>query len=161
MRVPGLHVRDIGDMGLRMRWVRRVEQRISLGYEAPRPLRKISPQLLAEVLRHGAQALGIRAELCERQSIPVSADFDEKLIDRAVAKAPGQLGSVGGGNHFVELQADRDSGEVWLMVHCGSRGFGWQAADYFFRRGAELNGLPMNRREESWLRVPAGCAGTS
>jgi tRNA-splicing ligase RtcB len=39
------------------------------------------------------------------------------------------------------------------MVHCGSRGFGWQAANHFFYEASRLRGLPPNRREESWLRA--------
>ncbi len=39
------------------------------------------------------------------------------------------------------------------MIHCGSRGYGWQTANHFFYEGAELRGLPKNRREDSWLRV--------
>lgn len=34
-----------------------------------------------------------------------------------------QLGTVGGGNHFVELQAD-EAGQLWLMLHTGSRAVG-------------------------------------
>ncbi len=34
-----------------------------------------------------------------------------------------QLGTLGGGNHFVELQRD-DAGALWLMLHSGSRGMG-------------------------------------
>ncbi len=34
-----------------------------------------------------------------------------------------QLGTLGRGNHFVELQAD-ENGRLWLMVHSGSRGVG-------------------------------------
>ena len=64
-----------------------------------------------------------------------------------------QLGSVGGGNHFVEMQVDVDDGSVWVMIHCGSRGYGWQTANHYFYAGAELRGLPKNRREESWLRA--------
>jgi tRNA-splicing ligase RtcB len=60
---------------------------------------------------------------------------------------------VGGGNHFVEMQVDRDTGEVWVMVHCGSRGYGWQTANHFFYEGAALRGLPKNQREDSWLRA--------
>jgi tRNA-splicing ligase RtcB len=60
---------------------------------------------------------------------------------------------VGGGNHFVEMQVDRDSGEVFVMVHCGSRGYGWQTANHFFYEGARARGLPANRREDSWLFV--------
>jgi tRNA-splicing ligase RtcB len=37
------------------------------------------------------------------------------------------------------------------MVHCGSRGYGWQTANHFFYEGATLRGLPKNRREDSWL----------
>jgi tRNA-splicing ligase RtcB (3'-phosphate/5'-hydroxy nucleic acid ligase) len=43
----------------------------------------------------------------------------------ALARREGraQLGTLGSGNHFVELQAD-DAGTLWLMVHSGSRGLG-------------------------------------
>ena len=34
-----------------------------------------------------------------------------------------QLGTLGGGNHFAELQADQ-SNRMWVMIHCGSRGIG-------------------------------------
>jgi tRNA-splicing ligase RtcB len=51
------------------------------------------------------------------------------------------------------MQVDRDTGEVWVMVHCGSRGYGWQTANHFFYEGAALRGLPKNQREESWLRA--------
>jgi tRNA-splicing ligase RtcB len=44
---------------------------------------------------------------------------------RALARREGlaQLGTLGSGNHFVELQAD-DDGALWLMLHSGSRGIG-------------------------------------
>ena len=35
------------------------------------------------------------------------------------------------------MQVDRDTGEVWVMVHCGSRGYGWQTANHFFYEGAQ------------------------
>jgi len=38
-------------------------------------------------------------------------------------EAGGQLGTLGRGNHFIELQADPDD-RLWLMVHSGSRGMG-------------------------------------
>jgi tRNA-splicing ligase RtcB len=78
--------------------------------------------------------------------------LDTNRIARARDKATPQLGSVGGGNHFIEMQVDRDDGSVWVMIHCGSRGYGWQTANYYFYAGAELRGLPKNQREQSWLR---------
>ena len=68
-------------------------------------------------------------------------------------KACPQLGSVGGGNHFIEMQVDASDGSVWVMIHCGSRGYGWQTANHYFYAGAELRGLAKKRRETSWLRA--------
>lgn len=157
LRVPGLHARDVADWDKRRRWVDAVEARVALGYDKngnrPRLMRNTSHRVVGDVLRYGAKAVGGNLDLCERPYIPIEDGFDETLVEKALAKAAPQLGSVGGGNHFVELQVDRDSGEVWVMVHCGSRGFGWQAADYFFKRGAELRGLPSARKEEAWLRL--------
>jgi tRNA-splicing ligase RtcB len=41
-----------------------------------------------------------------------------------------QLGSLGGGNHFIELNLDED-GRVWVMLHSGSRGIGNALGTYF------------------------------
>lgn len=45
-------------------------------------------------------------------------------------KAELQLGSLGGGNHFLELQADPE-GMVWAMVHSGSRNLGKQMGERY------------------------------
>ena len=39
------------------------------------------------------------------------------------SKWPNQLGTLGSGNHFIELCLDEDK-RVWLMLHSGSRGIG-------------------------------------
>ncbi len=52
--------------------------------------------------------------------------------------APKQLGTLGGGNHFIEL--DRDGGgDLWLLVHSGSRGLGSAIAAHHLR-AAEVEG---------------------
>jgi len=139
----------------RDRWVREVERRIATGKGSHRPdlMPRFSQRQADEILRFGARALGVGADLCERQYIPVPDGVDLTGIERAHASVMPQLGSVGGGNHFVEMQVDRDSGEVYVMVHCGSRGYGWQTANHFFHEGAKARGLPSNRREDSWLRA--------
>jgi tRNA-splicing ligase RtcB len=140
---------------VRERWVKEVERRIATGKGHHRPDRmpKFTRAQADDVLRFGAKALGVGADLCERQYIPVPDGVDLTKIERAYASVLGQLGSVGGGNHFIEMQCDRDTGEVYVMVHCGSRGYGWQTANHFFHEGAALRGLPNGRREESWLRA--------
>lgn len=155
MQVPGLHASDVADWDTRKRWVDEVERRVATGVGSHQAELQRTPtsRQVGEILRYGAKALNIPENLCERQFIPVPEDFDEYRIERAIDKVAHQLGSVGGGNHFIEMQVDRDDGSVWVMVHCGSRGYGWQTANYFFHEGARLRGIPDNRREESWLKA--------
>jgi tRNA-splicing ligase RtcB len=155
LRVPALTAADVADENKRLEWIRAVEARVATGIGSHRPRRapRFSERDVEEIFRHGAKPLGVRADLCERQYIPVDATLDSDRIRRAREKALPQLGSVGGGNHFIEMQVDRDDGSVWVMIHCGSRGYGWQTANHYFYAGAELRGLPKNRREESWLRA--------
>jgi len=47
-----------------------------------------------------------------------------------------QLGTLGGGNHFIEVQLD-DEGIVWIMLHSGSRNVGKQICDHFYRVAKE------------------------
>jgi tRNA-splicing ligase RtcB (3'-phosphate/5'-hydroxy nucleic acid ligase) len=49
-------------------------------------------------------------------------------------KARGQLGTVGSGNHYVDVFAD-ESGVIWVGVHFGSRGFGHTVASNFIAIG--------------------------
>jgi tRNA-splicing ligase RtcB len=156
LRVLGLSAADVADEQRRRQWIREVELRIAtgVGSHRPRHMPRFSERDVEEILRYGAKPLGVAAELCERQYIAVDdAVLVTDRIPRARDKARPQLGSVGGGNHFVEMQVDRDDGSVWVMIHCGSRGYGWQTANHYFYAGAELRGLPKNRREESWLRA--------
>lgn len=49
-----------------------------------------------------------------------------------------QVGTLGGGNHFIELQQD-DEGMLCIMVHSGSRNFGYKIARYFNNCAKDLN----------------------
>jgi len=43
------------------------------------------------------------------------------------------LGTLGGGNHFIELQAG-DDGKLWLMLHSGSRNLGYRIAEHHHKK---------------------------
>jgi tRNA-splicing ligase RtcB len=59
---------------------------------------------------------------------------------RALADlAAAQLGTVGAGNHYVDLFADEE-GVVWVGVHFGSRGFGHRTATAYLERAGERRG---------------------
>lgn len=49
-----------------------------------------------------------------------------------------QLGTLGGGNHFIEIQKG-DDGHIWVMVHSGSRNIGLKVAQYYNQLAARLN----------------------
>ncbi|KHD36709.1 tRNA-splicing ligase [Clostridium acetobutylicum] len=49
-----------------------------------------------------------------------------------------QVGTLGGGNHFIELQED-ELGKLCIMIHSGSRNFGKQVCDYFNNIARDLN----------------------
>ncbi len=153
MRAPGLDAEKVASWEAREKWVNAVDERVATGVGSRRPpkMKKMQPRDVERVLRYGAKAIGVRADVCERQLIAIPEDTDLDAVARAREKVLPQLGSVGGGNHFIEMQVDRDSGEVWIMVHCGSRGYGWQTANHFFFEGARARGLPRSKREESFL----------
>jgi len=48
------------------------------------------------------------------------------------------LGTLGGGNHFIEIQRS-DDGDVWLMLHSGSRNLGYRVANFYHREAQRLN----------------------
>jgi len=58
-----------------------------------------------------------------------------KLPDKDLART--QIGTLGGGNHFVELQQDTD-GIAHIMIHSGSRGFGAGVCDIFHNLAQKL-----------------------
>lgn len=66
-------------------------------------------------------------------------NFDLKHIANIWQLAQSQLGTVGGGNHYVDVFSDED-GYLWIGVHFGSRGFGHKIASGFLAlsKGAEF-----------------------
>ena len=152
-RLDGVTAADIADKAVRRRWIDEVEKRVAVGLGSHRAelARNISSREVMDILHHGAAALGVKNDLCERVSLPVPEEFDPTKYERAWKKATPQMGSLGGGNHFIEMQADEADGSVWVMLHSGSRGYGWNIANQFFHEGGKLRGLTTKRREEAWL----------
>ena len=62
---------------------------------------------------------------------------DIAVIQKELQSAHHQLGTLGGGNHFIEIQLAGD-GHVWLMLHSGSRNFGLKIANEYHSKAVEL-----------------------
>lgn len=59
-----------------------------------------------------------------------------KMLIEEMEKAKYQLGTLGSGNHFIEIQKD-DKGLLGIMVHSGSRHFGYQVAQHFDEKASQ------------------------
>ena len=59
------------------------------------------------------------------------------VIQRELESARKQLGTLGGGNHFIEIQKGND-GHIWLMLHSGSRNFGLKTANHYHKEAQRL-----------------------
>lgn len=65
---------------------------------------------------------------------PIASSNADKIIAPVnIELAMRSLGTLGGGNHFLELSKD-DSGNYWLIVHTGSRHLGLEIAKYYMER---------------------------
>ena len=61
-----------------------------------------------------------------------------------------QLGTIGSGNHYVDLFSD-EQGRLWIGVHFGSRGLGHKTATYFLKAGGAKDGMNVDP-----LVIPVG-----
>ena len=116
---------------------------------------KITREQFKEVMRDGAQ-------WCVRNGYAWPSDIEhiedrgkivqanpEKVSDKAIKRGFDQLGTLGSGNHYLEIQEVREGnlfdakaaqamgitgpGQIVIMVHCGSRGMGHQVGTDYLR----------------------------
>ena len=117
---------------------------------------QVSPETFREVVEQGARwcvdhGYGWEEDLerTEERGVITGADAT-KVSERAVKRGHDQLGTLGSGNHYLEIQVARPGNvidpelarafgitlpsQVVVMFHCGSRGFGHQVATDYLQR---------------------------
>jgi tRNA-splicing ligase RtcB len=104
---------------------------------AGRPLDVLHGQISRSIpLSAGGRNTKIRdtaaARIAELRALP-----GVQQADTAVGHWPQQLGTLGSGNHFIEVSLD-EADRVWLFLHSGSRGVGNKLAQRHIRRAQEL-----------------------
>lgn len=72
-----------------------------------------------------------------------------EVVDREFLNARKSLGTLGGGNHFIEIQKG-DEGHIWIMVHSGSRNLGKKVADFYNKKAVEINEKYFSRIPKEW-----------
>lgn len=70
----------------------------------------------------------------QKDSVWNHQDFDKTTIGNVIFEKNGlkQLGTLGGGNHFIEIGYD-ETDVVWIIVHSGSRGIGHTVATHYMK----------------------------
>ena len=85
----------------------------------------------------------------EAQENPLFQDLARwnktEVCKREFFSAQKQIGTLGGGNHFIEIQRGSD-GHIWFMIHSGSRNLGKQVAEYYNDKAVKL--CTMFKQEE-------------
>ena len=109
-----LPVVDIPDEVLRKKMMRGVRKRIPMGME------------------HHKQAQ-------DESLMPEGYDIDSTTVVKSQYEAAlKQIGTLGGGNHFIEFQRDEE-GFLWIMLHSGSRNIGKRVCDHYATIAKNLN----------------------
>lgn len=153
---------------------REVMARVPLGPGAEQGRRgPVSRRELEEIVRGGAEHFVAKGEsrvsrsCAERDRIPVADDWDipwggPGQPERGLV----QLGTLGGGNHFIELQRCEETQTLFVQLHTGSRGFGHGLATNYFAmaldEGPERSGdidsgyfAPSSQHYEAYLAAVA------
>lgn len=60
------------------------------------------------------------------------------IVEQEYDSALFQIGTLGGGNHFIEIQKGSD-GYIWIMIHSGSRNVGYTVANHYNDVAIRLN----------------------
>lgn len=81
--------------------------------------------------------------------------YAERMAKRTLSKTMRQVGSLGGGNHFLEVLSD-DQGRVWLLLHVGSRALGTLVLNRSLADGARQHAVD----GRLYARLPYLRAGT-
>lgn len=107
--------------------------------------KELSPEILKSIMSDIRSAIPFgykhHKEAQDETLMPQVFKMDElTVVKREYEDALTQIGTLGGGNHFLEIQRDNDD-YIWIMVHSGSRNIGKQVADYYNKKAKILNAM--------------------
>lgn len=131
-------------------------------------MKKVLQKGAAYVVDHG---MGRQSDIahCEEHGVLAGADADA-VSQKAIDRGRHQLGSIGSGNHFLELGYVKrvfdkeiamafglEEGHVTILIHCGSRGLGHQVCtDYLRTMGARASEFRFNLPDRQLAAAPLG-----
>ena len=131
---------------------------VRTGYHA----KYLTPEVIREILLQVKRDVPVGFEHNKEDVLWEGFDNapDIPIVQQELKSARRQLGTLGGGNHFIELQVADDQ-RVWLMIHSGSRNFGFKIAKEYNQKAMKLcemwhSELPPGNGEDSLAFLPIG-----
>jgi tRNA-splicing ligase RtcB len=135
---------------------------------------KVTKDVLIEVLSKGAkwaveQGYGMEEDLQKTEEYGNMKANAKDVSERALQRGIPQLGTLGAGNHFLEMQKvdqifDKEiaksfgieqEGQITVMIHCGSRGLGHQVASDYIKKMEDKYGTK-NLPDRELINAPIG-----
>lgn len=95
-------------------------------------------EIMSEIRKVVPVGFGHHKEKQDANLMPKGLVDLEGVVGREYENALTQLGTLGGGNHFIEIQKGSD-GHIWIMIHSGSRNFGLKVAEHYNKLAVKLN----------------------
>jgi len=115
-------------------------------------LRAIDTDLLKKIMGEIRKVIPLGFNKHDKeQDIKLMPDNEELklIVYQEYNNALKSLGSLGGGNHFIEIQKG-DDGHIWIMIHSGSRNLGFKVAQHYNKLAVELNEKWKSEVPKSW-----------
>jgi len=98
------------------------------------------PKIMDDVVRDISFGIGRKAKIRVDHELFDDLAWNQQPMRGLKSLAAEQLGTVGGGNHYVDLFVDEEN-RIWVGVHFGSRGLGYKTATYFLRAAGGKEGM--------------------
>lgn len=100
------------------------------------------PQIMDDIVRDISFGMGRHSKKRVEHALFEDPTWEtvKKPLAGFKAMAEAQLGTVGSGNHYVDVFADEQD-RVWVGVHFGSRGLGHKTATYFLQKAGGKDGM--------------------
>jgi tRNA-splicing ligase RtcB len=118
--------------------------------------RRLTEKILRKVIMKGIREripLGMdhHEQMQDEKYLPTGFDLEKLPVVKTYYKSiHHQVGTLGGGNHFIELQRDEE-GWLWIMIHSGSRNLGKQVGDFYNKKAKWFNELYYSKVESQLL----------
>ena len=137
---------------------------------------KVCPNLIGVDIGCGMYAIKLEEtdidfnllDICIRQYVPSGFDIHQNPLKMAkninlddldcasscnLTRAKHSIGTLGGGNHFIEVDRDTD-GHLWLVVHSGSRHLGMEVASFYQKKAIKnLHTIPYEIMQDTIRRL--------